>query len=96
MPEQTSQGIIPIRHFSAPLAQAGSLPSLIVKAGETAAGKFLEFLTAQIRNRNTREAYARAVWQFMAWCGERGFSLPTIRRFTSLPTSRSSPSLHPL
>ena len=35
MPEQTSQGIIPIRDFRAPLAQAGSLPWLIVNAGQT-------------------------------------------------------------
>ena len=67
----STQGIIPVRHFPALLAQAGSLPSLIVNAGETAAEKFLEFFTAQIRNRNTREAYARAVGQFMAWCEEQ-------------------------
>jgi site-specific recombinase XerD len=81
MPEEThpTQGLIPMRHFRAPLAQAGSLPSLIVNAGETAAEKFIEFFTAQIRNRNTREAYARAVGQFMAWCEDRGLSLPAIR-----------------
>ena len=60
MAEEThsTQGIIPIRHFPAPLAQVGSLPSLIVNAGETAAEKFIEFFTARIRNRNKREAYA--------------------------------------
>jgi len=81
MPEEThtTQGIIPVRHFPALLAQAGSLPSLIVNAGETAAEKFLEFFTAQIRNRNTREAYARAVGQFMNWCEKRGLFLPSIR-----------------
>ena len=76
---EEAQGIIPIRHFPAPLAQAGSLPSLVVEAGETAAERFVEFFTAQIRNRNTREAYARAVGQFMGWCEERGLSLPSIR-----------------
>ena len=56
-----------------------SLPSLIVDAGDNAAEKFIEFFTAQIRNRNTREGYARAVGQFMAWSEERGLSLGTIR-----------------
>ncbi|MGH9396897.1 MAG: site-specific integrase [Terriglobia bacterium] len=56
-----------------------SLPSLIVNAGENAAEKFIEYFTAQIRNRNTREAYARAVGQFLAWCEERGLSLATLR-----------------
>jgi hypothetical protein len=79
MPEEAPPKIVPIRHFPAPLGQAGSLPSLIVDAGENAAEKFIEFFTAQIRNRNTREAYARAVGQFMAWCEERCLSLPTIR-----------------
>lgn len=81
MPEETysTHRIIPTRHFPALLAQTASLSSLIVKAGDNAAEKFIEFFTAQIRNRNTREAYARAVGQFLAWCEERGLSLPTIR-----------------
>ena len=42
MSEETDASrIIPVRHFPAPLAQAGSLPSLIVNAGETAAEKFI-------------------------------------------------------
>jgi integrase/recombinase XerD len=80
MPEQAhSLENIVARHFPAPLARAGSLPSLIVNAGDNAAEKFIEFFTAQIRNRNTREAYARAVGQFMTWCEERGLALGTIR-----------------
>jgi integrase/recombinase XerD len=46
-----------------------SLPSLIVNAGDNAAEKFIDFFTAQIRNRNTREAYARAVGNL--WRGAR-------------------------
>ena len=56
-----------------------SLPALIVNAGDNTAEKFIEYFTAQIRNRNTREAYARAVAQFMAWCEEHGLALGTIR-----------------
>lgn len=48
------------------------LPGLIVAAGERAARRFTEFFTAEIRNRNTRRAYARAVGQFCHWCETRG------------------------
>jgi hypothetical protein len=42
-------------------------------AGERTAWRFVEFFTATIRNPNTREAYARAVGRFLAWCEGRGF-----------------------
>ena len=38
----------------------GELPALIAGAGDRAALRFLEFFTVNIRNRNTRAAYARA------------------------------------
>ena len=44
------------------------LPRLIVDAGERASRRFIEFFTANIRNRNTRTAYAHAVGQFLNWC----------------------------
>ena len=47
------------------------IPALISGAGYGASKRFLEFFTANIRNRNTRFAYARAVGDFFAWC-ERG------------------------
>jgi site-specific recombinase XerD len=52
------------------LGRAGfdRLPAVIMRAGETAAWRFVEFFTATIRNRNTRAAYAQAVIQFFAWC----------------------------
>ena len=37
------------------------LPALIAQAGERAGRRFVEFFTANIRNTNTRTAYARAV-----------------------------------
>jgi site-specific recombinase XerD len=43
------------------------MPSLIVRAGGNAEKRFLEFFAAQIRNRNTREAYLRAVRDFLGW-----------------------------
>jgi site-specific recombinase XerD len=52
------------------LGRAGfdALPPAIVRAGETAAWRFIEFFTATIRNKNTRAAYAEAIGQFFAWC----------------------------
>jgi len=49
----------------------GSVPAVIGSAGERAAWRFLEFFAANIRNRNTREAYARAVRLFCEWLEAR-------------------------
>jgi site-specific recombinase XerD len=49
------------------LRHAHTVPSILANAGENAATKFLEFFAARIRNLNTREAYARACAQFLAW-----------------------------
>ena len=38
-------------------------PALIARAGERAAFRFVEFFTANIRNKNTRKAYGHAVCQ---------------------------------
>jgi site-specific recombinase XerD len=43
------------------------IPAVIADAGEKAVRRFLEFFAATIRNRNTREAYYRAVCSFFAW-----------------------------
>ena len=43
------------------------LPRLISGAGEHASRRFLEFFTANIRNKNTRTAYARSVMHFLSW-----------------------------
>ena len=52
-----------------------ALPPAIVSAGEQASRRFIEFFTANIRNKNTRAAYARAVSQFFDWCGKRKLTL---------------------
>jgi site-specific recombinase XerC len=44
------------------------VPRLIAEAGDQAAKRFLEFFAATIRNKNTRQAYYRAVVRFFAWC----------------------------
>ncbi len=52
-----------------------SVPAILKDAGPRATKRFLEFFAANIRNRNTREAYYRALVDFFAWCDDRGFGL---------------------
>ena len=54
------------------------LPAIVERAGPAAAERVVEFFTAQIRNANTRAAYAKAVTQFFTWCDERGLELDQI------------------
>lgn len=54
------------------------LPALIAEASDQAQRRFVEFFAAHIRNKNTRQAYARAVRQFLAWCDARGIALQDI------------------
>ncbi len=49
----------------------GALPALFAPDAR-AAERTIEFFTAQIRNPNTRKAYARAAGEFAAWCAEHG------------------------
>jgi hypothetical protein len=51
-----------------PFRSADASPALVAAAGERARARFIEFFTANIRNRNTRRAYAQAVGEFLAWC----------------------------
>jgi hypothetical protein len=55
------------------------VPALIAAAGDAAGWRYVEFFTANIRNPNTRRAYARACARFFAWCDGRGLTLTTIR-----------------
>jgi len=56
-----------------------TLPAAIAAAGAHTSERFIEFFTANIRNRNTRMAYALAVRQFFDWCEQRGLELDAIR-----------------
>jgi integrase/recombinase XerC len=47
------------------------IPAIVAGAGEHARFRFLEFFTANIRNPNTRRAYARAAVDFLDWCAAR-------------------------
>lgn len=67
-----------------PLVRAGleTLPAIVRNRGEWASRRFIEFFTANIRNRNTRAAYARAVRQFLGWCEDRRLELHEIEGLT--------------
>lgn len=54
---------------------AAHTPAIIARSGKQAVRRFFEFFTANIRNKNTREAYYRALTDFFAWCDDRGFQL---------------------
>jgi site-specific recombinase XerD len=59
-------------------ADLQQLPEIVTREGEKASRRFFEFFTANIRNRNTRAAYARAVGKFLGWCEHRRLELPDI------------------
>lgn len=56
----------------------GSIPPLIERAGTVSTRRFLEFFAAQIRNRGTREVYARAAARFFTWCDQYQIELAQI------------------
>src|SRR5277367_4203238 len=59
--------ILPTTIIRPATASAMLVPRLIADAGENASLRFLDFFTANIRNHNTRAAYAVAVRAFFAW-----------------------------
>jgi len=57
-------------------------PKAIERAGETSCRAFLDYFTATIRNKNTRQAYAKAVGRFFDWLDARGIEdVRTIETF---------------
>jgi integrase/recombinase XerD len=56
-----------------------SLPLMVAREGEGASRRFVEFFTANIRNKNTRMAYMRALSPFFEWCEGRGVGLRDVQ-----------------
>ena len=54
------------------------LPAIIANEGDRVGKRFVEFFTANIRNQNTRDAYARAAAQFFFFCEKNRVSLADI------------------
>jgi site-specific recombinase XerD len=65
--------------LSASIPPATDALTITTDAGDHAAWRYIDFFTANIRNPNTRRAYARACSRFFAWCETRGRTLGTIR-----------------
>lgn len=57
-------------------------PATIARAGGKAVKRYWEFFAANIRNKNTRMAYARALSDFFGWCDDRGVALIDIEPIT--------------
>ena len=57
------------------------VPAIVAALGDQASWRYVEFFAANIRNQNTRRAYARACSRFFGWCDDRGLTLTTIRPF---------------
>jgi hypothetical protein len=53
----------------------------VVDAGEKAWGHYVEFLTANIRNLNTRETDAQAIHRFSVWCEQQKIGLDHLSPF---------------
>src|SRR5579872_5600932 len=70
-----TQALSPIPSRQLGRAGLDKLPATIAQAGEKAAWRFVEFFTANIRNKNTRAAYAHAVTEFFDWCEQRRLQL---------------------
>jgi hypothetical protein len=64
------------------LVSGSTLPALVSQADDRVGMRFLEFFTANIRNPNTRRAYARATDEFLTWCATVG--VPSLAAVTSL------------
>jgi integrase/recombinase XerD len=90
------QDLIPIP--SRQLGRAGieRLPVTIARAGEKAARRFIEFFTANIRNKNARVAYAHAVTRFFDWCELHKLRLEDLKpAFIAAYIGQAAPGGHP-
>lgn len=66
-----------LAHFS--LGPSGLVvPATVSRLGHHAERRFIEFFTAQIRNRGTRRAYGLAVNRFFDWCDQLEIELQGI------------------
>src|ERR1019366_3456895 len=63
---------------SAEKVRSTQLPNLILRAGNDAACRLVEFSAATIRNRNARQTYAQAIGQFCRWREGRRLELDKI------------------
>ena len=81
------------------VVDSAQIPALFRNAGERATRRFVEFFTAEIRNWNTRHAYACAIFRFADWCDQHNLRLeqlnpPLVAAYIEqLMTEMSAPSV---
>jgi integrase/recombinase XerD len=100
LPDSENRDLAPIPPRKLDRAGFETLPAQIMRADDRAGWRFVEFFTANIRNKNTRAAYAQAVRQFFNWCEAGGiFELCQIQPviiaayIEQLGETKSSPSV---
>lgn len=71
------------------------VPATVAEAGDQASYHYLEFLTAQIPNPNTRKAYRLALRDFFRWCALRGVALRAISPITVAAYLKQHPASPP-
>ena len=82
-----------------PASRLAEVPRLISNLGSKAEKRFTTFFTDNIRNRNTREAYFRAAFQFFQWCDEHRLTVENVESFhvsayiESLSREKSKPTV---
>ena len=80
-PENARSELVVVATPSLPAPKTGDVPALVAELGAKAKKRFTAFFTDNIRNRNTREAYFRAAFQFFQWCDEHRLSVETVESF---------------
>lgn len=80
-PENARSELVVAAVPSLPAPKTGDVPALVAELGAKAKKRFTAFFTDNIRNRNTREAYFRAAFQFFRWCDEHRLSIETVESF---------------
>lgn len=77
-PRTLTNDIVPFAPRQLKNVGINMLPAFVRNAGEKTTRRYIEFFTANIRNKNTRLAYAQALSQFGAWCEDRSVGLERI------------------
>lgn len=77
-PEDPPGTALAVRTPDRALDRRSARAALVAWGGERAASRTFEFLTADIRNPNTRRAYHHATGRFMRWCMARDIALAQV------------------
>lgn len=74
MPDEHRNSLVISNNLNTTIGEVGITPPTVIRSGNAAAEKFLEFFAATLSNRNTRDAYYRACCRFFSWCEYQGIA----------------------